>query len=68
VYLGKLADSQGEADAAKQFYSKALGVAGLPDQVKREAAQGMTGAFFKNRPPEAAEPEEDADEDLDDLP
>lgn len=68
VYLGKLADSQGEGDAAKQFYTKALAVAGVPDQVKREAAQGMTGAFFKNRPPEAAEPDEEEDEDLDDLP
>ena len=68
VYLGKLADSQGEGEAAKQFYSKALAVAGVPDQVKREAEQGATGAFFRSRPPEAAEPEEEDEEDPDDLP
>lgn len=52
VYLGKLADSQGEAEPAKEFYGQALAIAGLPDQVKREAQQGLTGAFFKPRPPE----------------
>jgi len=52
VYLGKLADSQGEAEPAKEFYGQALAVAGLPDQVKREAQQGLTGAFFRPRPPE----------------
>ncbi len=52
VYLGKLADSQGEGEPAKGFYQQALAVAGLPDQVKREAQQGLTGAFFRPRPPE----------------
>lgn len=52
VYLGKLADSQGEAEPAKEFYGQALAVAGLPEQVKREAQQGLTGAFFRPRPPE----------------
>jgi len=52
VYLGKLADSQGEAEPAKEFYGQALAVAGLPDQVKREAQQGLSGAFFRPRPPE----------------
>ncbi|MEO5925257.1 MAG: tetratricopeptide repeat protein [Bryobacteraceae bacterium] len=52
VYLGKLADSQGEGDPAKEFYQQALAVAGLPEQVKREAQQGLTGAFFRPRPPE----------------
>ena len=52
VYLGKLSDSQGEGDPAKQFYQQALAVAGLPDQVKREAQQGLAGAFFRPRPPE----------------
>ncbi len=52
VYLGKLADSQGEAEPAKEFYKQALAVAGLPDQVKREAQQGQAGAFFRPRPPE----------------
>jgi tetratricopeptide (TPR) repeat protein len=68
VYLGKLSDSQGEAEAAKQFYSKVLAIAEAPEQVKREAQQGLTGAFFRARPPEAEEPEEDPDADLDDLP
>jgi tetratricopeptide (TPR) repeat protein len=49
LYLGKLADSQGEGDAAKEFYQRALAVAGLPDQVKREAGQGITGTFFRAR-------------------
>ena len=53
VYLGKLADSQGEAEPAKEFYGQALAVAGLPEQVKREAQQGLAGAFFRPRPPEA---------------
>jgi tetratricopeptide (TPR) repeat protein len=52
VYLGKLADSQGEGQPAKDFYGQALAIAGLPDQVKREAQQGLTGAFFRPRPPE----------------
>ncbi|MEO8099080.1 MAG: tetratricopeptide repeat protein [Acidobacteriota bacterium] len=52
LYLGKLADSQGEAESAKQFYQQSLAVAGLPDQVKREAQQGLSGAFFKPRAPE----------------
>lgn len=68
VYLGKLADSQGEGDTAKQLYSKVLAIAEAPEQVKREAQQGMTGAFFKARPPEPEEPEDDPDADLDDLP
>ena len=52
VYLGKLADSQGEAGPAKELYGQALAVAGLPEQVKREAQQGLSGAFFRPRPPE----------------
>jgi hypothetical protein len=62
LYLGKLADSQGEQEAAKEFYRRALAVEELPDQVKREAEQGMAGAFFRPRAPEA-EPEEEDDED-----
>jgi tetratricopeptide (TPR) repeat protein len=52
VYLGKLSDSQGEGGPAKEFYQQALAIAGLPDQVKREAQQGLAGAFFRPRPPE----------------
>jgi len=49
LYIGKLADSQGEAEPAKDFYRQALAVAGLPDQVKREAEQGLQGAFARTR-------------------
>jgi tetratricopeptide (TPR) repeat protein len=49
LYIGKLADSQGEAEPAKEFYRQALAVAGLPDQVKREAEQGLQGAFTRTR-------------------
>jgi len=49
LYIGKLADSQGEADPAKDYYRQALAVAGLPDQVKREAEKGLQGAFARTR-------------------
>ncbi|MEP7352489.1 MAG: hypothetical protein ABI824_04575 [Acidobacteriota bacterium] len=55
LYLGKLADSQGEKEPAKEFYRQALAVAGLPEQVRREADQGMNGAYFHER---KQEPEE----------
>lgn len=71
LYLGKLADSQGEADAAKQWYRQALAVPGAPEQVRREAERGLAGAFFRARPdgePDADEPDPeldgDGDEDL----
>jgi tetratricopeptide (TPR) repeat protein len=70
LYLGKLADSQGEADQAKEFYRRALAVAGLPEQVKREAEQGAKGAFYRARPEGAgpADTADDEDDDEDDLP
>jgi len=49
LYIGKLADSQGEAEPAKDYYRQALAVAGLPDQVKREAEKGLQGAFARTR-------------------
>ena len=49
LYIGKLADSQGEAEPAKEYYRQALAVTGLPDQVKREAEQGLAGAFTRAR-------------------
>jgi tetratricopeptide (TPR) repeat protein len=49
LYIGKLSDSQGEAEPAKDFYRQALAVDGLPDQVKREAEQGLAGAFRRPR-------------------
>jgi tetratricopeptide (TPR) repeat protein len=47
LYLGKLSDSQGQAEPAKEFYRQALGVSGLPDQVRKEAEQGLQGAFTR---------------------
>jgi tetratricopeptide (TPR) repeat protein len=49
LYIGKLADSQGEGEPAKDYYRQALAVAGLPDQVKREAEKGLQGAFARTR-------------------
>ena len=54
LYLGKLADSQGNAEPAREFYRQALAVPDLPDQVRREAEQGIEGAFTRDpgpRPP-----------------
>jgi tetratricopeptide (TPR) repeat protein len=48
LYLGKLADSQGEAGPADGFYRQALAVPELPEQVRREATQGLEGAFRRN--------------------
>ena len=70
VYLGKLSDSQGEGEPAKEFYRRALASAEVPAQVKKEAEQGLTGAFFRARPPgaegaDAGEPDdEEEDEEL----
>jgi tetratricopeptide (TPR) repeat protein len=66
VYLGKLADSQGEAVEAKAFYTRALAVGGTSEQVQKEAQQGMNGAFFRARPPHDAddEPTPELEEDL----
>jgi tetratricopeptide (TPR) repeat protein len=47
LYLGKLADSQGEKDDAQEQYKAAVAVPGLPDQVRREAEQGLRGAFAR---------------------
>jgi tetratricopeptide (TPR) repeat protein len=65
VYLGKLADSQGEQEPARGFYRKALAVEGLPEQVKREAEQGLAGAFYRPPAPGSeADSEEDEDEEI----
>lgn len=64
LYLGKLADSQGEQEPARGFYRQALAIEGLPEQVKREAEQGLAGAYFRPRAP-GAEPEEDEEDDED---
>jgi tetratricopeptide (TPR) repeat protein len=60
LYLGKLADSQGESEPAKGFYGQALAIAGLPEQVKREAQQGLSGTFFRPRP--VSEDDEDQED------
>lgn len=49
LYLGKLWDSQGEREMAQEFYRSALAVAGIPDQVRGEAEQGLEGAWFRPR-------------------
>jgi len=48
VYLGKLADSQGEKDPAQENYKAALAVQGISDLARQEAQRGLTGAFARN--------------------
>ena len=47
LYLGRLADSQGERDQAAQFYRQALAVPDAPDTVRVAAQKGLTEAFRK---------------------
>ena len=49
LYLGKLADSQGESDEAHEFYQQALAVAGVSDQVKTEAQKGLKDEFLRKQ-------------------
>ena len=48
VYIGKLADSQGEKDPAQESYKAALAVQGISDLARQEAQRGLTGAFVRN--------------------
>ena len=48
VYIGKLADSQGEKDSAQENYKAALEVQGISDLARQEAQRGLTGAFARN--------------------
>jgi hypothetical protein len=48
VYIGKLADSQGEKDPAQENYKAALAVQGISDLARQEAQRGLTGAFARN--------------------
>ena len=48
VYIGKLADSQGENDPAQENYRAALAVQGISDLARQEAQKGLTGAFARN--------------------
>lgn len=45
LYLGRLADSQGEREEAQDHYRAALAVAGAPDTVKQAAQKGVQEAF-----------------------
>ncbi|MBZ5633129.1 MAG: hypothetical protein LAO55_08365 [Acidobacteriia bacterium] len=48
VYIGKLADSQGEKEPAQENYKAALAVQGISDLARQEAQRGLTGAFARN--------------------
>jgi len=48
VYIGKLADSQGEKESAQENYKAALAVQGISDLARQEAQRGLTGAFARN--------------------
>jgi tetratricopeptide (TPR) repeat protein len=48
VYIGKLADSQGEKEPAQENYKAALAVQGISDLARQEAQSGLTGAFARN--------------------
>lgn len=47
LYLGRLADSQGDREHAKENYQAALAVEGAPDTVRKAAQQGLKEAFTK---------------------
>jgi hypothetical protein len=49
LYLGKLADSQGESADAEQQYKAAVETVGVPDQVRQEAEKGLKGAFARQK-------------------
>ena len=45
LYLGRLADSQGERDEAQEHYRAALAVEGAPETVRQAAEKGIEEAF-----------------------
>ncbi|HUA84579.1 MAG TPA: hypothetical protein VMB85_12015 [Bryobacteraceae bacterium] len=47
LYLGRLADSQGDREHAKENYQAALAVEGAPDTVRKAAEKGLKEAFTK---------------------
>lgn len=47
LYLGRLADSQGDREEAQEHYKAALAVEGVPDSVRQAAEQGLKEAFIK---------------------
>ncbi len=48
LYLGRLADSQGDRDQAVEQYKAALAVEGVPDAVRQAAQKGLDAAFGKD--------------------
>ena len=48
LYLGRLADSQGDREHAVENYKAALAVEGLPDAVRQAAQKGLDAAFAKD--------------------
>jgi tetratricopeptide (TPR) repeat protein len=48
LYLGRLADSQGEREQAQEHYKAALAVEGVPDSVRQAAEKGLKEAFSRN--------------------
>jgi tetratricopeptide (TPR) repeat protein len=50
LYLGRLSDNmQGGREQAKEFYTAVLAVAGVPDQVRKAAEQGLNQAFTNKK-------------------
>jgi tetratricopeptide (TPR) repeat protein len=47
LYLGRLADSQGEREQAAQNYKAAIAVEGAPESVRQAAEKGLKEAFVK---------------------
>ena len=47
LYLGRLADSQGDREEAEKQYKAALAVEGAPDAVRQAAEKGLNQAFRK---------------------
>jgi len=49
LYLGRLADSQGDREHANEFYTAVLAVEGAPDSVRQSAEKGLKEAFTKKQ-------------------
>jgi tetratricopeptide (TPR) repeat protein len=47
LYLGRLADSQGDREEAQKQYKAALAVEGAPDSVRQSAEKGLKEAFSR---------------------
>ena len=47
LYLGRLADSQGDRDEAQKQYHAALDVQGAPEAVRQAAEKGIQEAFSR---------------------